>query len=50
MSETTEEYMERIDCETVDDYMKYLNEKWPMDDVIEVDGHLVSHPVSKAKS
>lgn len=46
MSESIEEYMARIGCETVDDYMKYLKEKWPMDDVVEVDGHIVS----KAKS
>ncbi len=48
LEEYLEEYMERIGCETVEDYRAYLREKWSSieNDVVEVDGH----PVLKVKS
>ena len=38
---------ETLDDMSVDDYVKYLKMKWPMDDVIEVDGHPI---LQEAKS
>lgn len=49
MSETIEEYTKRIGCESVEEYMKYLKEKWKdeIDRIVEIDGHPV---LVKAKS